>query len=167
MKVFGLCVNCIICSLDFSYTEAVVRRFSSEQVLLNISQSWSFFLIKLLAFIVQACNFIEKRLQHRYFSLKFAKSLRASFLQNTYGGCFLCLEISYELSAYCIMRMMNRFIVWYVLALQHLFHFIACVSFLSISFSFFYFFRGFYFLFRYWDKFANISNKALELFLDS
>ena len=50
MKVFGLCVNCIICSLDFRYTEAVVRRCSSEQVLLKISQCWSFFLIKLQAF---------------------------------------------------------------------------------------------------------------------
>ena len=50
MKVFGFCINFIICSLDFRYTEAVVRRFSSEQTLLKISQCWSFFLIKLQAF---------------------------------------------------------------------------------------------------------------------
>ena len=50
MKVFGLCGNFIICSLDFRYTEAVVRRCSSEQALLKISQCWSFFLIKLQAF---------------------------------------------------------------------------------------------------------------------
>ena len=31
----------------------------------------------------QACNFIEKRLQHRCFPMKFTKSLRAPFLQNT------------------------------------------------------------------------------------
>ena len=37
-------------------------------------------------------------------------------------------------------RMMNRVIVWYVLALQRLFHYRACVSFLSISFFFSYFF---------------------------
>ena len=31
----------------------------------------------------QACNFIKKRLQHRCFPMKFTKSLRAPFLQNT------------------------------------------------------------------------------------
>ena len=31
----------------------------------------------------QACNFIEKRLQHRCFPMEFTKSLRAPFLQNT------------------------------------------------------------------------------------
>ena len=36
------------------------------------------------------------------------------------------------------MRTMNGVISWYVLALQSLFHFIACVSFLSISFFFFF-----------------------------
>ena len=35
--------------------------------------------------------------------------------------------------------MMNRVIVWYVLALQRLFHFRACVSFLPISFFSFFF----------------------------
>ena len=49
-KVFGLCVNCIISSLDFTYTEAVARRCSSEEALLEISQCWSFLLIKLHAF---------------------------------------------------------------------------------------------------------------------
>ena len=50
MNVFGLCVNCVICSLDFRHAEAVFCRFSSEQALLKISQCWSFFLIKLQAF---------------------------------------------------------------------------------------------------------------------
>ena len=31
----------------------------------------------------QACNFVKKRLQHRCFSMKFAKSLRTPFWQNT------------------------------------------------------------------------------------
>ena len=31
----------------------------------------------------QACNFIEKRLQHRCFPMKFTKSLRTPLLQNT------------------------------------------------------------------------------------
>ena len=148
MKVFGLCVNCIICSLDFRYTEAVVRRCFSEQALLKISQCWSFLLIKLQAFRhSEICKIFK--------SIFFTEHLR-----------WLLLEISYELSLYCIMRMMNRVIVWYVLALQRLFHFIACVLFLSISF-FFFIFCGFYYLLRYWGKFVNTSNKALELFLDS
>ena len=31
----------------------------------------------------QACDFIKKRLWHRYFPVNFAKFLRTSFLQNT------------------------------------------------------------------------------------
>ena len=31
----------------------------------------------------QACNFIKKRLQYRYFPMKFMKSLRTPFLSNT------------------------------------------------------------------------------------
>ena len=54
----------------------------------------------------QACNFIKKRLQHRCFSVKFAKSLRTSFLQNTSGGCFCkyrmnSLFIAYENDESC------------------------------------------------------------------
>ena len=41
------------------------------------------------------------------------------------------------------MRTMNGVISWYVLTLQRLFHFIACVLFLSISFFFSYFFVDF------------------------
>ena len=141
MKVFGLRVNCFICSLDFRYTEALVRRCSSEQALLKISQSWSFLLIKLQAFRHSEIWKIFK-------SISFTEHLR-----------WLLLQISYELSLYCI----NQVIVWYVLALQRLFHIIACVSFLFLCFSFFYFFCGFYYLL----KFVNTSNKALELFLDS
>ena len=40
-------------------------------------------------------------------------------------------------------RMMNGVISWYVLALQHLFHFTECVSFPSIYFLFFTFFVEF------------------------
>ena len=148
MKVFGSCVNCIICSLVFRYTELVVRRCSSEQALLKISQCRSFLLTKLQAFRhSEICKIFK--------SIFFTEHLR-----------WLFLEISYELCLYCIMRMMNRVIVWYVLVLQCLFHFIACVLFYSISF-FKKLFCGFYYLLRYWGKFVNTSNKALELFLDS
>ena len=37
----------------------------------------------------QACNFVKKKIQHRCFTVKFAKFLRAGFLQNTSGGCCL------------------------------------------------------------------------------
>ena len=64
------------------------------------------------------------------------------------------------------MRMINGVIVWYVLALQRLFHFVTCVSFLSISFFFSYFFVDF----TTWlgiEVSLSILNKAMELFLDS
>ena len=44
---------------------------------------------------LKACNFIKKRLQHRCFFVKFAKSLRAFFTKQFRR---LLLEISYELS---------------------------------------------------------------------
>ena len=120
-----MCVNCIIWSLDFRYTEAVVCRCSSEQARLKISQCWSSLLIKLQAFRHSKICKIFKR-------IFFTEHLR-----------WLFLEISYALCLYCIMRTMNRVIVWYVLVLQCLFHFIACVLFYSISFLFFNFFADF------------------------
>ena len=50
IESFRLVRNFIIRSLDCRYTEAVVLRCSSEQVLLKISQCWNFFLIKLRVF---------------------------------------------------------------------------------------------------------------------
>ena len=38
--------------------------------------------------VLEAWNFIKKRLQHRCFLVNFAKFLRTSFLQNTSGSCF-------------------------------------------------------------------------------
>ena len=37
---------------------------------------------------VKPRKFIKEKLQHSCFSVKFAKSLRTPFLQNTSGGCF-------------------------------------------------------------------------------
>ena len=37
---------------------------------------------------LKTCNFINKRLQHKCFLVKFAKFLRTPFLQNTSGGYF-------------------------------------------------------------------------------
>ena len=124
MKVFGLCGNFIICSLDFRYTEAVVRRCSSEQALLKISKCWSFLLIKLQAFRhSEICKIFK--------SIFFTEHLR-----------WLLLEISYKLSLYCIMR-------WWIVSLFGTYWFSSAyfmslrVSFLSIYFSFFIFFVDF------------------------
>ena len=43
----------------------------------------------------KACNFIKKRLQHRFFPLKFAEFLRTPFLQNICGGYFCFLWFSH------------------------------------------------------------------------
>ena len=89
---------------------------------------------------LQACNFIKKRLQHRCFSVKFAKSLRASFLQNTSGDCFWkylmnSLFIAYESDewSHCVVRIGSpTFISFY------------CVCFVSFYFFLFsYFFVDF------------------------
>ena len=108
--------------MDFRYTEPVVRRYSSEQLLLTLSwrrpishrnqsidllrksMDWFLYDIRLrhksvknfamLDFLsnrvagLHAWNFMKKSLQHRCLSVKFAKSWRASLLQNTSGGCF-------------------------------------------------------------------------------
>ena len=49
---------------------------------------------------LKACNFIKKRIQHRYFPVIFAKFLRTTFLIEHIQ--WLLLEISYELALYCI-----------------------------------------------------------------
>ena len=59
---------------------------------------WSLFFNKYAG--LKACNFIKKRLQHRFFPVKFAKILRTPFF--TEHVRWLLLEISHELSLYCI-----------------------------------------------------------------
>ena len=43
----------------------------------------------------QACNFIRKRLWHRYFPVNFAKFLRTHFLQKTSGRLLLFLPLRF------------------------------------------------------------------------
>ena len=133
MKVSGWCVNYIICNLDFRYTEAVVRRCSSEQMLLKISQCWSFFLIKLQAF---RPTILLKRDSNMGACCDICKIFKSILLSGCSGNILWTLSLLH-------MRMMNGIIAWYVLALQCLFYFIVCVSFLSISFFFYYFFVDF------------------------
>ena len=68
-------------------------------------------------------------------------------------------NISWTLSLLYI-RTMNGVISWNVLALQRIFHFIACASILSISSFFSCFFCGFYYLLRYWGKFVHLKQSS-------
>ena len=77
--------------------EAVVRRCSSKQVFSEISQislentCAGVFLIKL-----QACNFIQKKLQQRCFPAKFAKLLRTPFFIEHLRWLLLSVRIKEE-----------------------------------------------------------------------
>ena len=55
-------------------TEAVVRKCFSKKLFLKNG--------------FQTCNFIKKRFRYRFFTVKFAKFFRISFLWNTSSGCF-------------------------------------------------------------------------------
>ena len=102
---------------------------------------------------LQTCNFINKKLHHRCFSVKFAKSLRASFLQSTSGGCFWkylmnSLFIAYENDESC-----HSVVSTYWLSRTY---FIYCACFVSFYFfHLFLFFCGFYHMLRHWGKFVN------------
>ena len=89
----------------FFKVEAIIRRRSSrssrrrcsvKRACLNISQisqenTWSeCFLIKLQTF--KLCNFIKKRLQHKCFPVKFAKSIRTLILKNICKRLLLFLK---------------------------------------------------------------------------
>ena len=70
----------------FQFTEAATGGVLLKKLFSKISQIsqeknlfWILFLIKLQA---QTCNFVKKRLQHRYFPVKFAKFLRTPILKN-------------------------------------------------------------------------------------
>ena len=88
---------------------------------------------------LKACNFIKKRLQHKFFPVKFAKFLRTPPLQNTSRGCLWkylmnSLFIAFENNEWC--------------------HFVVCmgppalISFYCVCFVSFYFFL--FFLFCSW-----------------
>ena len=96
---------------------------------------------------LQTCIFIKKRLQYRCFSVKFAKSLRASSLQNASGGCFWkylmnSLFIAYENDESCHSVVSTY---WFSRT-----YFIYCVCFVSFYFfHLFLFFCGFYHMLRH------------------
>ena len=99
--VHRLFFNKIFRSNDELILEAYSKPFlsSSEHFLQNrFSQTFckihrkklvlEFFSVKLQAL---ACNFIKKRLQHRYFLVNFAKFLRVTFLQKSYKRLLLAI----------------------------------------------------------------------------
>ena len=88
---------------------------------------WSLFLIKL----EEPCNFIKRNSNISVFLWNFRNFWKHFFYRTHPVGTFG--NISWTLSL-LHMRTMNGVISRYVLALQRSFSFIACVSFLSISF---------------------------------
>ena len=81
----------LVCKLHYLQFAFQIYRSSRSQIFFGAGALKKFAMLEFLFNKVaglQACNIIKKTLQHWCFSVKFAKSLRASFLQNTYGGCF-------------------------------------------------------------------------------
>ena len=67
------------------------------------SRSHMLFLIGVLKNFVRACNFIQKKLQHRCFPAKLEK-LRALFLHNSFGGCFWNYRSYFTLKYTCVSK---------------------------------------------------------------
>ena len=90
----------------------------------------------MLEFLSNKVAGLKKRLQNRCYSVKFAKSLSASFLQNTSGGCVwkylmnsLFMAYENDESCHCVVRIGSP----------------ALISFYCVCFASFYFFLFFYF----------------------
>ena len=98
------------------------------------------------------CNFIKKRLQHKCFSVKFAKSWRASFFTEHFR--WLLLEISYELSLYCIWE-------WWIVSLRGMHWFSSAYFFLLLAFCFFPFFLLFLFFVDFTTCLGNEVNLSI------
>ena len=80
----------LVCKLHYLQFGFQIYRSSRSQMFFGAGAFKNFAMLDFLFNKVagfQACNFIKKRLQQRCFSVKFSKSLRVSFLQDTSGGC--------------------------------------------------------------------------------
>ena len=129
----------LVCKLHYLQFAFQIYRSSRSQIFFGAGALKKFAMLEFLFNKVaglQACNIIKKTLQHWCFSVKFAKSLRASFLQNTSGGYFWkylmnSLFIAYDNDdlCHCVLRIGSPAIIS-----------LFCVCFVS-----FYFFL--YFLF--------------------
>ena len=120
---------------------------------------WSLFFNKYEGFKV--CNFLKKRLQHRGLPVKFAKFLRAPFLQNTSGGCFWkylinSLFVAFKNDKWChfVVRVGSPALISFY-----------CVCFVSFYFFlFFLFFLWILLLFGVEVSLSILKIKQLELF---
>ena len=130
----------LACKLPYLQFGFQVYRSSRSQMFFGTGAPKNFAMLEFLYNEVaglQVCNFIKKRLQHRCFSVKFAKSLRPSFLQYTSGGCFwkylmnsLFIEYENDDPCHCVLRIGSP----------------ALVSFYCVCVVSFYFFLFFHFL---------------------
>ena len=99
----------LVCKLHYLQFGFQIYRSSRSQMFLGTGALKNFAMLEFLFNKVaglHACNFIKKRPQHRCFSVKFTKSLKASFLQDNCGGCFWkylmnSLFIAYENDESC------------------------------------------------------------------
>ena len=106
---------------------------------------WSLFLINMQAW--RPATLLKKRVQHRFFPVKFAKNLRTPFFIEHVR--WLLLEISHELCLYCIWEQwMVSFRGTYRLSSVY-FTLLRVFSFFSISFILSYFFLWILLLFRF------------------
>ena len=64
-----------------------------------------------------ACNFIKKRLKHRYFLVNIAKYLRTAFLWNISGDCYYVKSLK-ELQS--VTKIMGKTAIWTVLCFSPL-----------------------------------------------
>ena len=80
----------IFASVFFSYFHCCSKALRSKRTL-TVKQISIFSEAVVHRFSQKACNFIKKILQHRRFSVNFAKYLRALFSQNPSDGCFCFL----------------------------------------------------------------------------
>ena len=112
---------------------------------------------------LQTCNFIKKRLKNRSFSVKLAKSLRGSFLQNTSDGCFWkylmnSLFIAHENDecCHCVVNIGSPALISFY-----------CVFRFFLFLSFFLIFSVDFTTCLGIEVNLSLSNKAVKLFLDS
>ena len=78
VQIFFLVSLCRDSRSQIFYKIGVLKSF---KIFIGKLLCWSLFLIKMPLFNkgLKVCNFIEKRLQHRFFPVKFAKFLRTPF----------------------------------------------------------------------------------------
>ena len=138
-KIEGFPLMCQLYYLQFGFQ---ICRSSHSQMFFGTGALQNFAMLEFLCNNVaglQAHNFIKKRLQHRCFSVKFAKSLRASFLQTTSSGCFWKYLINSFFIAYendelchCVVRIGSPALISFCCVCLVSFYFVLFFKFLWI-----------------------------------